>query len=75
VSKDCGTCPSLQAQVNQLRVEVSQLRVRLFQLRGETEATVKFIDQEQLEPTLPRRRFVPTIRGRLAAAVANVDER
>lgn len=80
MSEKCGVCPGLQAQNSQLRAEVVRLtnlaealRRRLYQLRGEVFATVRFIDDEQREPTMPRRRFVPTIRGRLFNAVENVD--
>lgn len=82
MSRECGVCPTLQAQISQLRAEVNQLnriveklRQMLYQLRGEVVATVNFIDREQLEPTMPRKRFIPTIRGRLTNAAENTAER
>lgn len=82
MSKDCGVCPSLRAEIGQLRGEIAllnriieQLRRLLFQLRGEVTATVNFIDREQLQPSMPRKRFVPTIHARLCAAVENTDKR
>jgi hypothetical protein len=76
----CTNCGALRAQVAQLTAQNNRLnqiidrqRQLLFGLRGEVLATVKFIDHDQDEPMTPRKRFVPTIRARLVAAVDNAD--
>ena len=65
----CNQCPSLRAQVNDLTRRVDFLRRTLAALRGGVRATVEFIDQEQAEPTMPRRTVIPSIQNRLTYAL------
>lgn len=66
MSRECGACPPLQAENSMLRRQVEQLQRDLFELRGQVNATVQFIDREDEEPTMPRRRLVTATRTRLA---------
>jgi predicted nucleic acid-binding Zn-ribbon protein len=68
----CSTCPQLRREINALNNVVTQLNRRIAFLRrwlawalAGIRSTVAFIDQEQEQPSMPRRELVPAIQARL----------
>lgn len=82
MSRDCGECPRLRAEVARLAGEVRSrdntiraLRELLRAVRAQVAATRTFIEREHTDPTMPRKRLLPTVCARLGAAVETADGR
>jgi hypothetical protein len=65
VSRDCGECPRLRAEVVRLSRQVEFLRRLLARVLGGVRSTITFLDAEQETPTMPRRNLPPAVHARL----------
>lgn len=72
MSRDCGQCPQLRAEVGRLRGQVETLTRRieflrrvLAQVLGGVRSVIGFLDAEQDHPTMPRRDLLPAVHTRL----------
>lgn len=65
MSRDCGQCPQLRAEVVRLGRHNEFLRRVLAQLLGGVRSTITFLHTEQEEPTMPRRDLPPAVEVRL----------
>jgi hypothetical protein len=65
VSRDCGQCPQLRAQVVRLDRQNEFLRRVLAQVLGGVRAAITFLATEQEQPTMPRRDLPRAVHARL----------
>ncbi len=65
MSRDCGECPRLRAEVLRLGRQNEFLRRVLAQLLGGVRSTIAFLQAEQEQPTMPRRDLPPAVHARL----------
>lgn len=65
MSRDCGECPRLRAEVIRLGRRNEFLRRVLAQVLGGVRSTIAFLHAEQTEPTMPRRDLAPATEARL----------
>ncbi|WP_162908203.1 hypothetical protein [Allorhizocola rhizosphaerae] len=77
----CGQCPVLQAEIVRLRARVAQLErlVAFWQgwlgwLRGAVDATVRWMDKENAQPTMSRAKQLQAVYQRLTDTLDQLNK-
>jgi hypothetical protein len=80
-SNQCGQCPQLQAEINRLRARVAQLeRLAAFWqgwlgwLRAAIDATVRWMDKENTQPTMSRAKQLQAVYQRLTDTLDQLNK-